>query len=388
MIRPIIIFSLLSVILISCSRQKRTLILGKIENATAQTVYIEELRLRKNRILDSCQLKNNGKLRFIMDVKIPGYYQMRLTDGQSVTLVLFPGERVKINADFDRFYESKLISGSPNTLRVNQLHDSLRVAIQQLNDLRKNYLEIANEKEPSQQSMDSINIAYIAVRDAHKKYTVGYILEDLQSLANIAALYQEYTEDDFVLNSNRDLQFFKLVSDTLNQYYPRVRYVKILKENYESFFSDYQHAKLLQMVTPVETIIPNLSLPDTWGIEQTLLSLKGKVVLLSFWSVKQAESIQNVIQMRQVYKKYKPKGFEIYQVSIDKSLSDWQKAITFEEIDWISVCDTAFPNSPTRQLYNVNTIPLNYLIDRDQTEILARDLTSKELDQTLNTLLN
>lgn len=384
----LISLSLLFLVLISCSWQNRTIIQGKIENAGSQTVYIEELRMRNNRVLDSCQLNNHGRLRFRLDLKIPGYYQLRLSAGQTITLILSPGERVKIYSDFNRFYESKLLEGSPNTLRVNSLHDSLRTVIQQLTDLRITYAEIANGKDPSQQKLDSINQVYIDISSKYKKYTIGFILEDLQSLANIAALYQQYNKDDFVLYSNRDLQIFKLVSDTLSKYYPRVKYVKILKENYQLFFNDYQQARLMQMAKPVETVVPNLTLPDPKGIDQSLEMLKGKVVLLSFWSVKQPESIQNVIELQKVYKKFRQKNFEIYQVSIDKSLSDWRKAVTFEEIPWISVCDTAFPNSKTQLLYNVNTLPLNYLIDREQTSILARNLTAIELERILNTLLN
>lgn len=388
MIRHFSLITFLLVVLISCSRKNNVIIRGKIENATGQTVYIEELRLRKNRILDSCVLKNSGRLRFNMDIKIPGYYQLRLSEGQLLTLILSPGERIDLYSDFPRFYDAKIIKGSPNTTRVNQLHDSLRVVIKKLSVLRDNYIDISEGEDPSQIELDSINKAYTELRENYKKYTVRFILEDLQSLANIAALYQEYEKEDYVLYSNRDLQFFKLVSDTLSKYYPRVRYVKILKDNYKSFFNEYQHARLMKMAKPVETIIPDLTLPDPTGTERSLKSLTGKIVLLSFWSVKQAESIQHVVELQKLYKKFKNKGFEIYQVSIDKSLSEWQKAVKFEEIPWISVCDTAFPNSQTRLLYNVNAIPLNYLINREQSEILARNISAVDLDQTLINLIN
>lgn len=388
MIHRICYISFLFFALISCSQKDKALIRGKIENAKGQTVYIEELRLRKNKILDSCRLKNSGRLRFYIELKNPGYYQMRFTDGQTLTLVLSPGEHVSIYSDFERFYESKRIEGSLNTIRVNQLHDSLRYTSKHLTYLSNRYNELSSSVNASQQMLDSIGQVYNDLRDMHKKYTVGFILEDLRSLANIAALYQQYNQDDFVLYTNRDLQYFKLVSDTLTKYFPRVRYVKILKENYRSFFNDYQHARLMQLAEPVETVVPNLILPDPEGNDQSLESLQGKIVLLSFWSVKQAKSIQNTIELQKVYQKYKQNGFEIYQVSIDKSISDWQKSVVFEEIPWISVCDTAFPNSNTRLFYNVNTLPLNYLIDREQSEILARNLSAFELDKTLQSILN
>jgi len=386
MIQRLLLISLLFITLVSCSRKEGVRVQGEIENASGQTAYFEELRLSKNKILDSCELKNNGRFRFRTELKLPGYYQARFTDGQTITLILFPGEKVKIHTDFNNFYESLVMEGSPNSIRVKELHDSLRIVIKQLNALQKTYSGLLEEQVHDGEKLDSINQVYSELRNNYKKYTVGFILKDLRSLANIAALYQQFNEDDYVLYSNRDLQFFKLVSDTLYKYYPRVRYVKILRENYQSFFNEYQHSRLMSMVKPDELLIPDLNLPDTRGINRSLRSLKGRVVLLAFWSFKQPESIQNVVNMQKVYKKFKNRGFEIYQVSIDDSMDNWRKAVAFEDIPWISVCDTAFPESKTRMLYNINTIPLNYLINSDQSEILAKDLTANELDQTLQTL--
>jgi hypothetical protein len=88
-----------------------------------------------------------------------------------------------------------------------------------------------------------------------------------------------------------------------------------------------------------------------------------------------------------VYNKYKGKGFEIYQVSIDKSITDWKQALISYEIRWPSVCDTAFPYSKTRQFYNVNKLPMNYLINKDQTDILAKNISPEELDSKLEKIL-
>ena len=96
----------------------------------------------------------------------------------------------------------------------------------------------------------------------------------------------------------------------------------------------------------------------------------------------------NLEGLKDVYKKYHSKGFEIYQVSIDKSLDDWKNKLNITGVRWPNVCDTAFPNSQTRYLFNVNTIPLNYLIDRNKQMITERNLTPVELDRKLSTLLN
>jgi hypothetical protein len=212
-------------------------------------------------------------------------------------------------------------------------------------------------------------------------------LDNLQSLASIGALYQEYAPGDFVLNSNRDLQFFKLVSDTLNHYYPKVRYVKILKDNYQVMLSELNKKRILQSSPPPEATIPNLVLPGPNGKKISLLSMNERYVLLSFWSVNQEESIRNVLSLKEIYPRYRNRGFEVYQVALEKSIEKWKNALVFEEIEWVSVCDTGFPNSTTRYVYNVNSVPMNYLIDMEKQEILNKNISPPDLAKTLDYLL-
>jgi hypothetical protein len=151
--------------------------------------------------------------------------------------------------------------------------------------------------------------------------------------------------------------------------------------------SMYQQRKILESVGEIEErALPDLILPDRKGEMVALSSLKGKVVLLTFWSVNQRESIANVVELKKVYKKFRNEEFEVYQVSIDKSLSRWIDALNFEEVPWISVVDTAFPQSTTRFLFSVNELPLNYLINNDQSEILAKNISPVSLDRVLSDL--
>jgi hypothetical protein len=143
----------------------------------------------------------------------------------------------------------------------------------------------------------------------------------------------------------------------------------------------------MQTVAPVEESIPDLELPGPKGSKLSLLSLDDKYVLLSFWSVKQPESVQNVLALKKIYQKYNNKGFEIYQVALEKSIPKWKGVLAFEEIEWVSVCDTAYPNSKTRSYYNVNSVPMNYLIDMENQEILLKNVSPSILDKNLEYLL-
>jgi hypothetical protein len=360
---------------------------GRIDNAERVTSTLEELRLTSSRIIDSVKLNKYGRFRYRIALTEPGYYQLNFDENKSYTLILSPGEKVRINADFESFYTDKSFEGSRNTVRVNELHDSLRSTILVLNSIKKQYRKIDSAEHRDKTKLDSLEKVFNEVKKAHHDYSIRFIFEDFSSLVNIAALYQEYSNEEYVFNSQFDIQFFKLVSDTLNKYFPKVRQVKILRENYQAMISMYQQRKILESVGEIEErALPDLILPDRKGEMVALSSLKGKVVLLTFWSVNQRESIANVVELKKVYKKFRNEEFEVYQVSIDKSLSRWIDALNFEEVPWISVVDTAFPQSTTRFLFSVNELPLNYLINNDQSEILAKNISPVSLDRVLSDL--
>ena len=75
--------------------------------------------------------------------------------------------------------------------------------------------------------------------------------------------------------------------------------------------------------------------------------------------------IQQNLELKKVYEKFRKRGFEIYQVSFDNSRENWKRAVRFDELPWISVIDTGYPNSIVAGNYNVTQFPANYLIGKD-----------------------
>lgn len=375
--------------LASCSRKNVTIVRGKIKNIPDNYIYLDALNSGSIVPFDSCKLYFHGRFRFKLHQKDAGYYDLRLKDGKILSLILSPGEKVDITSDYDNFYGNKHITGSENTVHLNVLHDSLRNAIAKLNRIKEAYTSIQDSNAPGfAAKRDSLVHLYQLIKEKHRRYSMNFILKDLRSLANVGALYQNYGDQDYVFNSVKDIQFFKLVSDTLSKFYPKLEMVKILENNYHKMHNDYQRQLLLQMAGKSKAInIPDLDLPDRNGKLLNLSGVKGKEVLVVFWSVNQPESIVNLEGLKDVYRNFHNKGFEIYQVSVDKSLEAWKNKLRSEAITWPSVCDTAFPNSQTRNLFNVDSIPLNYLIDRIHNKITYRNLTPAELNKKLSTLL-
>ena len=122
------------------------------------------------------------------------------------------------------------------------------------------------------------------------------------------------------------------------------------------------------------------------GKEIALSSLRGKTVLLQFWSAVDRNSrIQNEALV-EAYQKYRDKGFAIYQVSVDKNRIEWVDAIDQDGLTWVNVGDMEGSYLAVLH-YNVQTIPYNYLMNKEGI-IIAKDLSGPALDKALSRILN
>jgi hypothetical protein len=83
------------------------------------------------------------------------------------------------------------------------------------------------------------------------------------------------------------------------------------------------------------------------------------------------------------YDLYHKKGFEIYQVSLDKTKEAWMKGIKDDKLErWIHVSDIQYWNSVVVPLYKIESIPTNLLLDKDG-KIIASNLRGEKLQEKL-----
>ena len=85
---------------------------------------------------------------------------------------------------------------------------------------------------------------------------------------------------------------------------------------------------------------------------------------------------------RSAYKKYHDKGFDIVGLSFDREKEPWVAAITEWEMPWIHLSDLKYWNSTASDVYSVNSIPDNLLIDPEGT-VVARGLRGEDLEAKL-----
>lgn len=170
-----------------------------------------------------------------------------------------------------------------------------------------------------------------------------------------------------------------------------------VKEAYQKMDTAWQHSKrgatIAMMIKRAGVL--GIGMPaiyfestDTSGHKVKLSDFKGKYVLVDFWASWckpcRAEN-PNVLKN---YEKYKDKNFTIIGVSLDdaKAEDKWKEAVRKDGLPWTQVSDLEGWKSKIATDYQVNSIPINYLIDPNG-KIIAVGLRGEEMDPTLEKLL-
>ena len=372
---------LLFFLLISCGKENIR-IKGKIDQAADKHLYFEEIDVTSLDTINSVKLNKRGKFCFKTSAKYPTFYNLRFEDGNIIPLLAKPGEKVYVSGNLDDLDKTLDIKGSNSSLLISSLN-------RQLYRINKKLRDIADQFDTTENSAlkDSLAKEYEKTTEYHRKYTLGFILTNPGSLSSYMALFQQFDNNSYVLNRVRDIQIFKIVTDSLTKNYPRSKYVKSLKKYTARLMEGYNAQRISEMAAGSSSSLPEINLPALNGDSIRLSSLKGKYILLEFWASQNKASISYNIKLKDVYNKYHKNGFEIYSVSLDNSGNLWQKAVHFDQLPWINVIDSLYPNSMAVLTYNVQQLPSSYLIGRDFETIIDKNINAKELDNKLKELL-
>ena len=138
--------------------------------------------------------------------------------------------------------------------------------------------------------------------------------------------------------------------------------------------------------TAIGQIAPNFTITTPEGESISLYDIKGKVKLIDFWASWCGPCRGENPHVVEIYKEYRPKGLEIFGVSLDNNKEAWVKAIADDGLVWKHGSDLKGWQSAPAQLYSVSGIPHTVLLD-ENNKIIAKNLRGDELKQKIAELL-
>ena len=374
-ILPFVVF--LAAFIFACHKPDGFVISGKITNAEGKYLYMDELKVASSIPIDSVKIKKDGSFKFEGKINFPNFFLLRLSEKNFVTLLVDSTEKISVYGDAANFSRDYIVEGSPGSLLVQELNNHLTKTKLKLDSIGSRII-VFRTRENNKLQKAKWEQELADIKRNQIEYSTAFVQKHPFSMASVLALYQKFDDSNYVV---QDLYSLKVAASALNTVFPQSEHVKALYANTKRLMDEEKNNKLKDFISQTGTNSPEIILPNKNGRDFALSSLSGKIVLIQFWSANDRVSrIQNQALI-ELYSKYKTKGLEIYQVSVDTDRSVWLNAIEQDGLSWINVGDMK-GSQAALQAYNVQQIPYNYMLDRDGS-IVAKDLKGPDLDRVV-----
>jgi peroxiredoxin len=359
---------------LSSCQSSKVKISGRFVGSEAKMVYLEQSTVLEQQLIDSVALGEDGNFVLLLensDQTNPTLYHL-VYDNNRIPLLLKGGDNVTVSSAGNAL-RNYTVEGSEESELLHKFNASYVDGVLKLNDI----MSRLTANDLADDARHDLAVEYTKLKNEIKRQQLGFIVENKDHIAAIYALYQRLPGDANLFNGDSDVIYYRTVAEALAESYPDSHYLPLLRSQIARM--DAQISLLSQVK---ETNFPEIAMPDMYGKEQSLSALEGKVILLHFWSAAVGNSNAMNADLKEIYAKYHDQGFEIYQVGIDTSKALWINTIQEQQLPWISVSDLRGEASPAVGAYNVQSLPANFLIDREGN-IADRNLSGEKLEQAI-----
>jgi thiol-disulfide isomerase/thioredoxin len=387
MINRFIVFLYICAALLASGCKNNTVkISGSISSPiSGEYLFLEQFNSEKLEPVDSIRIANDGKFSFRREVNTPVFYLLKINNNNFLTLLVEPGETIFLKAHHDSLNYPVVVEGSKGTELMADYNRKLSKTIYSLKTLNRIYTE--NEDKPGlpelMDSLDSMAQGYLNEINA---YTKQYIDSNIHSLISLIALYQQVAPGVYVIDPARDWKYFAKVDSSMFRQYPDYGPVVSLHEQVKQYNAGLEgnRSRILQ----AGEAAPEIVLPNPEGDTLKLSSTRGSVVLLDFWASWCPPCRKENPNLVKAYDQFHRRGFQIFQVSLDKTREAWLRGIEEDNLGrWIHVSDIQYWNSVVVPLYKIEQIPSNFLLDREGN-VIAVNLRGDRLQEKLTEIFS
>lgn len=351
------------ILLMSCKHQDKFYVSGKISDASGKTLYFEHQTLNEITVIDSVKLKTKGNYSFKSSrPEYPDFYRLRL-DNNVITFAVDSCEEISIDAGYNQFATEYTVNGSETSVQIQKLRKSVMNIQRKVNEISPKMTEAEQNTKIAAIEKDI---------DVHKEMARRLILQNPRSLAAYFAIYQQvnntYLFSPFV---KADKAYCKAVATSFNVFMPEYIRTKNLYICVMNAINEERKTKesdiLKDIISKGNAGYIDISLPDKNNFERKLSSFEGKLVLIDFVAFEARESVDYIFGLRDLYSKFQKRGFEIYQISVDRNKTLWLQSVS--NLPWTCVRDENGPETMCISSYNIHSVPTSFILNKSGTII-------------------
>ncbi len=339
---------------------------GFVSGCSETDAVLKYLRKGKLVSIDTVQTKNGAFLFKHVRIENPEMLWIVFDKGKFSLQLFADMHDMEINADYGRSGRLSVQGSKAHAEYVSFLEN---------NSVYENkLLKVVEQKNLAYQNKDTT------------------LAESLDSVSN--NIYAEHINfiKEYAFENNKSVVSLYLTHSNLTNYIAFEELEKIFNNFDKELKSSPYYFELRDFIQAKKRLLkgkqaPDFSLPDNSGKLISLSALQGKYVLLGFSATWNEQCRVDNKLLKELYKKYEKKEFEIFQIFAEQNKKTLAKAIRKKAIPGLAVSDFKGVESDLFQLYAVRHLPQYFLLDKSGN-IIVEEHDLQKITPTIKQLFS
>jgi peroxiredoxin len=325
---------------------------------------------------DTAVINSRGEFEFFRVIPESGFFQLRLSNGEHLTMVLHPKKTTHVSANPNRLKRSAVVTGNSETSSILMAEEITRLFEEDIRQLTYVFTD-STRPRPGIVLVDSMVRMTDTLFKPRKKAMLRLANNNLTNLGILPIVLQRAGNHTFFDPDSDRLLLVKADTFLVRHF----SYLPLVQQFH------YQLDSVFSLIDSTAQVLPGNLMPEpgvlsTWKQPIPLARFKGHPMLVVFWSATDSVGRTMVPDIKAMAGRFKQEGLELYMISMDSVQSDWELGIAEHRLACWHVSDLKGMQSPLIRQYGIRSFPTLFLLDKDGT-IVAKNIWGETLADSI-----